>query len=141
VQNDVDALRREREQAVRALAETEAARTVALNELRNVQFRLEEERLRLQAELRVSTATAAPPEPVKGPLSTTPPPAPSHREGNKETWPKKHRASAGDTLRSLAERYYKDENLWEQIYQANTEKVDRGLPRVGAELTIPAPRR
>ena len=55
------------------------------------------------------------------------------------TWPKKHRVSAGDTLRALATQYYGDPNLWQHLYQANPDKVERGLPQVGAELLIPAP--
>jgi len=55
-------------------------------------------------------------------------------------WPKKHRVAAGDTLRSLAGKYYGDPNLWEKIYDANPDKVDRGLPVEGAVLTIPPPK-
>lgn len=55
-------------------------------------------------------------------------------------WPKTHRVAAGDTLRSLAGKYYGDPNLWEKIYDANPAKVDRGLPVEGAVLTIPPPR-
>lgn len=55
-------------------------------------------------------------------------------------WPKRHRAVAGDTLRSLAGKYYGDPNLWERIYDANRDKVDRGLPTEGATLVIPSPK-
>ena len=46
---------------------------------------------------------------------------------------------AGDTLRTMARRYYGDPNQWEKIYDANREKVERGLPSEGALLLIPAP--
>lgn len=55
-------------------------------------------------------------------------------------WPKRHTVEAGDTLRSLAGKYYGDPNLWEKIYDANPDAVDRGLPIEGAVLTIPPPK-
>lgn len=55
-------------------------------------------------------------------------------------WPKSHRVAAGDTLRSIAGKYYGDPNQWERIYDANPGKVDRGLPQEGAVLTIPSPK-
>ncbi|TPW19574.1 MAG: hypothetical protein FD126_2557 [Elusimicrobia bacterium] len=47
----------------------------------------------------------------------------------------------GDTLRRLADLYYGDGSLWEQIYDANADKVERGLPVEGTTLLIPAPRK
>jgi FtsZ-binding cell division protein ZapB len=55
-------------------------------------------------------------------------------------WPKSHRVESGDTLRTIAGKYYGDPNLWEKIYDANPDKVDRGLPVEGAYLTIPPPK-
>ncbi len=54
-------------------------------------------------------------------------------------WPKRHVVKAGDTLRTMAKEYYGDPNQWEKIYDANREKVERGLPAEGATLVIPAP--
>lgn len=54
-------------------------------------------------------------------------------------WPKRHVVKAGDTLRTMAKDYYGDPNQWEKIYDANREKVERGLPSEGASLVIPAP--
>lgn len=54
-------------------------------------------------------------------------------------WPKRHTVKAGDTLRTMAAQYYGDANKWERIYDANREKVERGLPSEGATLVIPAP--
>ncbi len=54
-------------------------------------------------------------------------------------WPKRHVVMAGETLRTMAKQYYGDPNQWEIIYDANREKVERGLPAEGASLVIPAP--
>ena len=51
--------------------------------------------------------------------------------------PRKHLVKSGDTLRALAQKYYGNPNRWQEIYQANPDKIERGTPRVGAELTIP----
>jgi chromosome segregation ATPase len=48
-----------------------------------------------------------------------------------------HIVAPGDTLQSLAKEYYGDPNQWKKIYNANEDKIDRGLPRVGAKLVIP----
>lgn len=48
-----------------------------------------------------------------------------------------HTVKAGDTLQTLARDYYGDPNQWKKIYNANTDKIDRGLPRIGARLLIP----
>jgi nucleoid-associated protein YgaU len=48
---------------------------------------------------------------------------------------------AGDTLRKLAEKYYGDPAQWESIYEANPDKIERGLPVEGTTLTIPKPGR
>ncbi len=57
----------------------------------------------------------------------------------RKKWPQKHTVKAGDTLRSIASRYYGDSTFWETIYEANREKISRGLPKVGSTLTIPSP--
>ncbi len=57
----------------------------------------------------------------------------------KITWPQLHVVKPGETLRSMSKTFYGDGNLWETIYDANRDKVDRGLPQEGAEFVIPAP--
>ncbi|MBI4655856.1 MAG: LysM peptidoglycan-binding domain-containing protein [Elusimicrobia bacterium] len=57
-----------------------------------------------------------------------------------EKWPKQHKVETGDTLRSIASRYYGNPNLWERIYEANEKKIKRGLPVEGSILEIPAPK-
>ena len=56
-----------------------------------------------------------------------------------ERWPKLHKAAAGETLRSIASKYYGNPALWEKIYDANESVISKGLPIEGAVLTIPAP--
>lgn len=50
---------------------------------------------------------------------------------------RKHKVAAGDSLRGLAQTYYGDANKWQVIYEANEDKIIRGVPREGEELTIP----
>lgn len=54
-------------------------------------------------------------------------------------FPRRYQVKLGDTLRSIAKEEYGDPNLWELIYKANREKIERGLPQEGTELIIPAP--
>lgn len=66
----------------------------------------------------------------------------STRHQNRQLLEKKetkrtHTVVAGETLQSLATQYYGDPNQWKKIYNANSDKIDRGLPRVGATLVIP----
>ena len=71
----------------------------------------------------------------------SPPLKPSPRPKPRTVWPKRHKVGSGDTLRSLSRRYYGNARYWERIYQANKTKVKRGLPKIGAVLTIPRPPR
>jgi len=48
-----------------------------------------------------------------------------------------HVVASGDTLQSLAQQYYGDPNQWKKIYNANEDKIERGLPKVGETLVIP----
>ncbi|MDE1975872.1 MAG: LysM peptidoglycan-binding domain-containing protein [Elusimicrobia bacterium] len=73
-------------------------------------------------------------------LMPKPAPPPPKKRAPAPHWPKTHAVQEGDTLRSLAQRYYGDPDLWEEIYRANESKFNQGLPVPGAVLTIPAPR-
>ncbi len=66
------------------------------------------------------------------PKPAPPPPPP---------WPRYHKVRAGETMRSIADLFYGDPAGWERIYRVNRDKVDRGLPKEGAVLLIPAPKR
>ena len=144
LQADTDALKAQRDALERSVAELESSRAVAAQELRDLKFRIEEDRLKAQTQaVKVSTPAApAEPAPTAGPLSVPAPAAKSAPAAKPpETWPKKHRAAAGETLRDVAGKFYGDPGLWEIIYEANKDKVVRGLPEAGAELTIPNPKR
>ncbi|MDD5656391.1 MAG: hypothetical protein PHF00_03955 [Elusimicrobia bacterium] len=75
-----------------------------------------------------------------------PPPAPKRAPAKPKpapvvVWPRYRQVRPGDTLRSIAQEFYRDAARWELIYEANRDKVERGLPRTGAVLEIPDPRR
>ena len=53
-------------------------------------------------------------------------------------FPLRHLVRPGDTLRSLAQFYDHGPSLWEEIYDANPDKIERGLPVEGTDLLIPA---
>ncbi len=48
-----------------------------------------------------------------------------------------HKVVKGETLKSIAKKYYGDENKWKIIYETNTDKISRGKPKTGAVLMIP----
>lgn len=85
------------------------------------------------AKLRQRVINAPEPQAPKLPKAPPAPKGPS--------WPKRHVVQPGDTLRSISRKYYGDANLWERIYDANRDKVERGLPQEGAELVIPDPKK
>ncbi len=52
-------------------------------------------------------------------------------------WPKRYKIKHGDTLRSIASKFYGNPSLWETIYNANEKNISRGLPKTGKTFTIP----
>ncbi|MBI4386107.1 MAG: hypothetical protein HY551_01870 [Elusimicrobia bacterium] len=97
-------------------------------------LKLTQERMRglekLAEEKRYEIAAPKPKREVKPPPPPKPPP-----------FPRRHKVAAGDTLRSIAAQHYGDPNLWELIYNANSDKIERGLPQEGSFLIIPSPTR
>lgn len=70
-----------------------------------------------------------------------PPPKKAYVPPPPQKWPRLHKVAAGETLRSIASKYYGNPNLWERVYKANEKHVSKGLPVEGSVLTIPAPPR
>lgn len=54
-------------------------------------------------------------------------------------FPLAHKVKEGETLMSIAKKYYNDEKLWKKIYNANKDKIIKGIPIVGEILVIPEP--
>ena len=104
-----------------------------LRQLRKRKEELEYDIQALELEKRKLSTAPLPPKPRPKP-KPKPKPAPAA-----VAWPRLHQVGPADTLRSLAEYYYHDAGLWERIYDANRDKIDRGLPRPGAVLSIPEP--
>jgi len=49
-----------------------------------------------------------------------------------------HQVVAGDSLSKISQRYYGTATRWQEIYNANTDKIgSTGVLRVGSELRIP----
>jgi LysM repeat protein len=48
-----------------------------------------------------------------------------------------HTVEKGDTLASISQKYYGTPDKWQNIYDANKNKIERGMPVVGTQLVIP----
>ena len=144
LRSDLSELEEKKKTLSQQTAISESNKAVIENELRALSHRIREAQDAYRAllkrndelEYRAAEKTAtmapapkAPPPPKVRPPAPPPPPS----------WPKRHVVKTGDTLRGAAKEYYGDHNLWEKIYDANRDKVDRGLPMEGAVLVIPAP--
>ncbi|MFH2070613.1 MAG: type IX secretion system membrane protein PorP/SprF [Elusimicrobiota bacterium] len=75
----------------------------------------------------VEVAPVLPPKP-KPPARITVPAGPR---------PGTHKVVSGDTLMSLAEKYYRDKSKWVKIYEANRDKIDKGILIPGSVLVLP----
>ncbi|MCS7184586.1 MAG: LysM peptidoglycan-binding domain-containing protein [bacterium] len=62
------------------------------------------------------------------PLQTAPP---------RPQGPRTHVVKAGESLRDIALRYYGDPQKWITIFNANKDKIERGIPKPGSVLVIP----
>lgn len=73
------------------------------------------------------------------PLTTTTPPAPQQLAPTAEpavASPKIHTVAAGETLWSLAVKYYADGKQWPKIVEANPGLTPERMP-IGKKITIP----
>ncbi len=86
-------------------------------------------------------------EPAGAPSTSTAPlasvdmpaPAPTKVAASAST-PRSHVVASGDTLIGLAARYYGDESRWQDILDANMDRIgDPENLRIGTELHIPDP--
>ena len=143
LRHEIDNLQDRKKTLEQETANAETNKSSAASELRVLEKRATEAQDEYRALLKkneeldyrsADTAASQQPAAKPVPLPKAPPrPAPP-------AWPKRHTVVAGDTLRALAATYYGDPNLWEKIYDANPDAVDRGLPLEGAVLTIPPPK-
>ncbi len=54
-------------------------------------------------------------------------------------FPLAHKVKEGETLISISKKYYNNEKGWKKIYEANKDKIIKGVPIVGEILIIPEP--
>jgi LysM repeat protein len=131
LKTQIEDLRQQRARLETQIATYQVNKGILETELTTIQSRMRDMESRLKAiELDILNA-----EYRKG----TPPPK-KIAVPVEEKWPKEHRVEPEDTLRSIAAKYYGNPNLWELIYEANTNKIKRGLPIEGSILEIPAPK-
>ncbi len=57
----------------------------------------------------------------------------------KPKFPLAHTVTSGETLISIAEKYYNNKDYWTKIYNANKDKIIKGVPVVGETIIIPEP--
>ncbi|MFN0071512.1 MAG: LysM peptidoglycan-binding domain-containing protein [Chloroflexota bacterium] len=81
----------------------------------------------------VSPAASPAASPVVVPASSPPPSPTPERTGQS------HTVEEGDTLASIAQKYYEDGGLWRKIYDANKDAIgaDPDSIKIGQALRIP----
>jgi nucleoid-associated protein YgaU len=135
----------ERKKALQAQANAaEADRTGTESQVRTLEQRLkdlQEKTRETEAQLEREEFDLSHAQPKPAPKAAQPPPkaSPRPKAPAAPAFPRTHLVKAGETLRSIAKEYYGDPALWERIFEANPDKIERGLPVEGKVLTIPAP--
>ena len=110
------------------LRSMEGRARVMQEQLRELEIKVDEKRFQLGA-----------PEKMRPPAApVVVPKRPAHKPASL-VFPRNHKVVAGETLRSIAAQEYGDPAMWELLYQANPDKIARGLPREGEVLLIPPP--
>ncbi len=133
LRNEIDDLRQQRATLENSIATYRVNKSVLETDLTLMQSRMRELETNIK-DLEVQALEALYKKENPPPKKAYIPPPPPR-------WPRLHKVKAGETLRSIASRYYGNPNLWERIYLANKKRIARGLPAEGAVLTIPAPPR
>ena len=132
LKNQIDALRVQKANLDGAVAAARVNKNIAETDVTLMQSRLRELEGNLKdLQIQILEAEYKKDAP-KPPQRRYSPPAP-------ERWPKYHKAAAGDTLRSVAGKYYGNPSLWGLIYDANVKHISKGVPSEGATLVIPPP--
>lgn len=131
LKTEIDGLRAQRAALEAAIATARVNKNIAETDVTLMQSRLRELESSVK-EMQVQSLEVQFKKENPKPAKVYAPPAP-------ERWPKLHKAQAGETLRSIAGKYYGNPNLWERIYDANEKNISKGLPAEGAVLTIPPP--
>ncbi|MFN3550521.1 MAG: hypothetical protein ACK4WJ_01750 [Endomicrobiia bacterium] len=62
-----------------------------------------------------------------------------NEQKEKYKFPLAHKVLKGETLISISKKYYNNEKGWRKIYEANKDKIIKGIPIVGEILIIPEP--
>jgi hypothetical protein len=131
LRNEIDDLRQQRASIENSIATYRVNKSVLEMDLTLMQSRMREIETNIKdLEVQALESLYKKENPAPKKIYIPPPP---------QRWPRLHKVKAGETLRSIASKYYGNPNLWERIYQANEKHVSRGLPVEGAVLTVPAP--
>ena len=120
-------------------ANTEVAAARALvQQMQGANAVLAQENYQLKTMLSRTAGASAPvaATPVSAPLRT--PAAPAATAPAQPPGARTHTVVAGDSLSRISQRYYGAANRWQEIYNANVDKLGpNGVLRVGTELRIP----
>ncbi|HEX2860172.1 MAG TPA: LysM peptidoglycan-binding domain-containing protein, partial [Lacunisphaera sp.] len=112
--------------------EVAAARTL-VQQLQGANAVLAQENYQLKA---MVSRTAGAPAPAAVRSAPTAPTAPTAAPAAPA--PRTHVVASGDSLSRISQRYYGTANRWQEIYNANTDRIaPNGILRIGVELRIP----
>lgn len=107
-----------------------------IKELEKAKNKTDEELNKTKAELEKLKKEKVAPAAVTPPTPVTPPGRPPGVTPQPPTV-RTHKVLEGETLRSIAVKYYGDEKHWVDIYNANKDKIERGVVKPGQILIIP----